>query len=86
MSSCVVQIHDYEEHLYNCDLVPFMELGSVAHKYYLLNIRLPVNDRQNINDGIGDIKDIKLIVSSRKCCLLLTHTVNYLFLLTDCLH
>ncbi|MBN3313254.1 WLS protein, partial [Atractosteus spatula] len=46
---------------YECDLLPFMEVGSVAHKYYLINIRLPVNDRKKINVGIGEIKDIRLV-------------------------
>uniref|UniRef100_A0A8C7X6E5 Wnt ligand secretion mediator n=1 Tax=Oryzias sinensis TaxID=183150 RepID=A0A8C7X6E5_9TELE len=46
---------------YDCDLLPFMELGSVAHKYYLLNIRLPVNERKKINVGLGEIKDIHLV-------------------------
>lgn len=40
-----------------------MEIGSVAHKYYLINIRLPVNERKGINVGIGEIKDIRLVVS-----------------------
>lgn len=44
-----------------CDPVPFIELGSVAHKYYLINLRLPVNDI--VNTGIGEIKDIHLVVS-----------------------
>lgn len=42
-----------------------MEVGSVAHKYYLLNIRLPVNERKKVNIGIGEIKDIRLVVSFR---------------------
>ncbi|NXD29517.1 WLS protein, partial [Spelaeornis formosus] len=46
---------------YDCDFLPFMEIGSVAHKYYLINIRLPVNDRKGINVGIGEIKDIRLV-------------------------
>ncbi|XP_077393933.1 protein wntless homolog [Festucalex cinctus] len=50
-----------EDHHYDCDLLPFMEVGSVAHKYYLLNIRLPVNERKKINVGIGEIKDIRLV-------------------------
>lgn len=41
-----------------------MELGNVAHKYYLLNIRLPVNERKRVNIGIGEIKDIRLVVST----------------------
>ncbi|KAK7945165.1 hypothetical protein WMY93_000893 [Mugilogobius chulae] len=50
-----------EGRYYECDLLPFMEVGSVAHKYYLVNIRLPVNERKKINVGIGEIKDIRLV-------------------------
>ncbi|XP_018532651.1 protein wntless homolog isoform X2 [Lates calcarifer] len=50
-----------EGRYYECDPLPFMEVGSVAHKYYLLNIRLPVNERKKINVGIGEIKDIRLV-------------------------
>lgn len=57
------QTIDNEGRHYECDLMPLMEVGSVAHKYYLLNIRLPVNDREKINVGIGEIKDIQLVVS-----------------------
>ncbi|XP_059677953.1 protein wntless homolog isoform X2 [Gavia stellata] len=46
---------------YDCDFLPFMEIGSVAHKFYLINIRLPVNERKGINVGIGEIKDIRLV-------------------------
>ncbi|XP_039458144.1 protein wntless homolog isoform X1 [Oreochromis aureus] len=53
--------HENEGRHYECDLLPFMEVGSVAHKYYLLNIRLPVNERKKINVGIGEIKDIRLV-------------------------
>ena len=57
------QTFENEGRYYECDLLPFMEVGSVSHKYYLLNIRLPVNDRKKINVGIGEIKDIRLVVS-----------------------
>uniref|UniRef100_A0A8C5QGJ5 Wnt ligand secretion mediator n=1 Tax=Leptobrachium leishanense TaxID=445787 RepID=A0A8C5QGJ5_9ANUR len=50
-----------EGHNYDCDLLPLLELGSVAHKYYLLNIKLPVNDQKKINLGIGEIKDLRLV-------------------------
>ncbi|KAF3858784.1 hypothetical protein F7725_011985 [Dissostichus mawsoni] len=50
-----------EGRYYECELLPFMEVGSVAHKYYLLNIRLPVNERKKVNVGIGEIKDIRLV-------------------------
>ncbi|XP_035656442.1 protein wntless homolog isoform X3 [Oncorhynchus keta] len=56
--------YENEGRYYECDLLPFMELGNVAHKYYLLNIRLPVSERNKINVGIGEIKDIRLVVSS----------------------
>lgn len=62
---CSFQTMDNEGRCYDCDLLPFMEVGSVAHKYYLLNIRLPVNERKKINLGIGEIKDIRLVVSRR---------------------
>lgn len=61
--SCDLQSYENEGRYYECDLLPFMEIGSVAHKYYLLNIRLPVNERKKINVGIGEIKDIRLVVS-----------------------
>lgn len=60
---CTFQTFENEGRYYECDFLPFMELGSVAHKYYLLNIRLPVNERKKINVGIGEIKDIRLVVS-----------------------
>ncbi|XP_029473932.1 protein wntless homolog isoform X1 [Rhinatrema bivittatum] len=50
-----------EGHYYECDVIPLMELGSVAHKYYLVNIRLPVNESKKINIGIGEIKDLRLV-------------------------
>lgn len=57
------QTLEHEGRYYECDVLPFMEIGSVAHKYYLLNIRLPVNEKKKINVGIGEIKDIRLVVS-----------------------
>lgn len=59
-----LQTVESEGRHYDCDFLPFMEIGSVAHKYYLINIRLPVNDRKGINVGIGEIKDIRLVVSA----------------------
>ncbi|KAM9849299.1 protein wntless homolog [Aulostomus maculatus] len=55
----VPKIYENEGHFYQCDSIPFMELGSVAHKYFLINIRLPVNDTVNV--GIGEIKDIYIV-------------------------
>ncbi|XP_062337215.1 protein wntless homolog isoform X2 [Osmerus eperlanus] len=53
--------YENEGRYYECALLPFMEVGSVAHKFYLLNIRLPVSERKKINVGIGEIKDIRLV-------------------------
>ncbi|XP_072129948.1 protein wntless homolog isoform X2 [Mobula birostris] len=52
---------DNQGQLYDCNLLPFMELGSVAHKYYLINIRLPVNEKKNINMKIGKLKNVRLV-------------------------
>ncbi|KAG7320004.1 hypothetical protein KOW79_017147 [Hemibagrus wyckioides] len=54
-------IIENEGRYYECDLLPFMEVGTVSHKYYLVNIRLPVNERKKVNVGIGEIKDIRLV-------------------------
>nr|XP_046247772.1 protein wntless homolog [Scatophagus argus] len=51
--------YENEGRFYQCDPIPFMELGSVAHKYFLINLRLPVND--TVNAGIGEIKDIHIV-------------------------
>uniref|UniRef100_A0AAY4D1F6 Wnt ligand secretion mediator n=1 Tax=Denticeps clupeoides TaxID=299321 RepID=A0AAY4D1F6_9TELE len=56
-----VKTFENEGRYYDCNLLPFMELGSVAHKYYLINIRLPVSERKKTNVGIGEIKDIRLV-------------------------
>nr|XP_020487773.1 protein wntless homolog [Labrus bergylta] len=55
----VAKTYENEGRFYQCDPVPFMELGSVAHKYFLINLRLPVNDTVNV--GIGDIKDVHVV-------------------------
>lgn len=38
-----------------------MELGSVAHKHVLLNLRLLANSTTNV--GIGEIKDVQVVLS-----------------------
>nr|XP_040040977.1 protein wntless homolog isoform X3 [Gasterosteus aculeatus aculeatus] len=55
----VAKTYENEGRFYHCDPIPFMELGSVAHKYFLFNLRLPVNDTVNV--GIGEIKDIHIV-------------------------
>ncbi|KAL8617971.1 hypothetical protein ACOMHN_058055 [Nucella lapillus] len=46
---------------YNCDLLPFFELGSVHYNFYLINIRIPVLTKMGINYDIGKITDIQFI-------------------------
>ncbi|XP_034438605.1 protein wntless homolog isoform X2 [Hippoglossus hippoglossus] len=55
----VPKTYENEGSFYQCDPIPFMELGTVAHKYFLINLRLPVNDTMNV--GIGEIKDIHMV-------------------------
>ncbi|XP_060934664.1 protein wntless homolog [Limanda limanda] len=55
----VPKTYENEGRFYQCDPIPFMELGTVAHKFFLINLRLPVND--TINVGIGEIKDIHMV-------------------------
>ncbi|KAK2907450.1 hypothetical protein Q8A73_008523 [Channa argus] len=55
----VPKTYGNEGHFYHCDPIPIMELGSVAHKYFLINMRLPVND--TVNTGIGEIKDVHIV-------------------------
>lgn len=85
----VPQISENEGRYYECDLLPFMEVGSVAHKYYLLNIRLPVNERKKINLGIGEIRDIRLVVSrilAARRALFLTSVCNGVSLSFQSIH
>lgn len=51
-----------EEYLYNCSAIPLFELGSLYHDFYLLNIRLPVDDHSDMNKNIGHIQDMWLTV------------------------
>ncbi|CAB3375454.1 Hypothetical predicted protein [Cloeon dipterum] len=46
---------------YSCSIVPLFELGSLHHDYYLLDLRLPVDDRSKMNNGLGQIVDIWLV-------------------------
>lgn len=45
---------------YTCSIVPLFELGSLHHDYYLLNIRLPVDEKKQINSNLGHLEDLWL--------------------------
>uniref|UniRef100_A0A1B6C5B6 Protein wntless n=1 Tax=Clastoptera arizonana TaxID=38151 RepID=A0A1B6C5B6_9HEMI len=50
-----------EGYPYNCSIIPLFALGSLHHDYYLLNVRLPVDNVKGMNEGLGDIEDIWLV-------------------------
>ncbi|XP_070563291.1 protein wntless homolog [Ptychodera flava] len=53
---------DNNGYAYNCDLLPFFELGSAHHDHYLINIRLPIHDKEHgpVNLGLGKLSDISI--------------------------
>ncbi|XP_050298896.1 protein wntless [Anthonomus grandis grandis] len=53
-------IKNMEGYPYNCTMVPLFELGSLYHDYYLLNLRLPYDDAQELNTQLLKIEDIYL--------------------------
>lgn len=46
---------------YNCDDLPFFEIGSAHHEMYLVNVRLPGHRAQN--RGIGQVSGLEFVVS-----------------------
>ncbi|CAG5116760.1 unnamed protein product [Candidula unifasciata] len=50
-----------EGNMYKCELLPLFELGSVHYDYYLINIRLPVHVKSEVNH-IGEMEDLGIIV------------------------
>lgn len=54
-----------EGYEYDCDPLHLFQLGSVSHKYYLVNIRLPIDvsdDSEDIpNKNIGPVKDLGVV-------------------------
>ncbi|KAJ8866839.1 hypothetical protein PR048_032700 [Dryococelus australis] len=47
---------------YHCSIIPLFELGSLHHDYYLLNVRLPVDDETRLNQGLGHVADLWLVI------------------------
>ena len=58
---------------YNCEEIPFFEIGSVHHEQYLVNIRLPAVDT---NTKIGRVSEIHFVVSCNQVKLLSVHTIT----------
>jgi len=81
---------DYEDGMepyhsteYDCDPLHLLQLGSVPHKYYLLNLRIPTYDaalNKDVNLNIGRVRDLEFVSITQtggftkvwislKCCL-----------------
>ena len=61
------KIKSNEGYEYECESLFIFQLGSVPHKRYLVNLKLPVNiadaDGSPLNNKIGQLSAIELIVS-----------------------
>ncbi|MCP9261478.1 Protein wntless [Dirofilaria immitis] len=64
---CNIPDNKLEGHLYNCESLDLFELGSNPYPFYLINIRLPVNQTlcqtkpKAPNCAIGRINDLRII-------------------------
>lgn len=45
---------------YQCNIIPIFKLSSLHHDYYLLNVRIPVDEEQQQNVDIGQVLDLHL--------------------------
>uniref|UniRef100_A0A0R3Q7G4 Protein wntless-like protein n=1 Tax=Brugia timori TaxID=42155 RepID=A0A0R3Q7G4_9BILA len=67
MLECSIPDNKLEGHLYNCASLDLFELGSNPYPFYLINIRLPVNQTlcqtnpKAPNCAIGRINDLRVI-------------------------
>ena len=50
------------EGFYNCEEIPFFEIGSVFYDEYLVNIRLPITSHSNKNRNIGPVSELHFVV------------------------
>lgn len=57
---CTVD-EEKEGNAYECEVLPLFSLGSCHYDYYLVNLRLPVDDERNINTKIGAVQDVWLV-------------------------
>jgi hypothetical protein len=59
--SCHVD-NNTDQYLYQCETIPVFEMGSLHHDFYLLNVRIPVDSEQKMNEDIGFVQDLHLAV------------------------
>ncbi|KAL1110355.1 hypothetical protein AAG570_007886 [Ranatra chinensis] len=57
---CILE-HKKDGYPYNCSFIPLFELGSLHHDFYLLNIRLPVDNEKGMNLELGKVDDMWLV-------------------------
>lgn len=62
-ASFVVLQSGTDDGYYNCEEMPFFEIGSVHYEEYLVNIRLPA---VKTNEKIGQVSEIHFVVSCIK--------------------
>uniref|UniRef100_T1D151 Evi/Wls n=1 Tax=Dendrocoelum lacteum TaxID=27895 RepID=T1D151_9PLAT len=46
---------------YDCDILPLFSLGSCHYEEYIVNIRLPVDEKKKLNTGLGKLQDLWVI-------------------------
>uniref|UniRef100_A0A094ZMG2 Protein wntless n=1 Tax=Schistosoma haematobium TaxID=6185 RepID=A0A094ZMG2_SCHHA len=46
---------------YDCEVLPLFTLASCHHEEYLLNLRIPVDEKRKINVGVGSIQDVWMV-------------------------
>lgn len=49
--------------LIECDLLAFFELGSCHYDFYLVNVRLPIDEQKDKNMRLSKINDLHMVVS-----------------------
>ena len=54
---------DKDGALYDCTPLPLYEVGSCHYDNYVLNIRVPAFDEDRVNEDIGKLIDMTLVVS-----------------------
>nr|CCI61364.1 Wntless/Evi membrane protein [Platynereis dumerilii] len=52
---------NHKDTILQCDILPLFELGSCHYDFYLVNIRIPVNDQKNVNTNLPKITDLHLV-------------------------
>lgn len=57
---CILE-HKSAGNFYDCKIIPLFELASLHHDYYIVNVRLPVEDNKPTNADLKRVKDVWLV-------------------------